>query len=77
MKTCADSKISWERDARNKNRDVPKNLRQKLKWKRCLFMNIGYEMEMQLRKILIFPTVDDQPVSRKMEFIHQALNGGI
>lgn len=34
-------------------------------------------MKMQLRKILILPAVDDQPIGREMKFIHQTLHGGI
>jgi len=37
--------------------------------------DIGDEMKMQLRKILILPAIDDQTPGGQLEFIYKALDG--
>ena len=38
---------------------------------------IGYQMKMQLRKILKLPTVDDQTIGRESKFIYKMLNSRV
>src|SRR5690349_1973404 len=57
--------------------EVPNNRGQNLNLKRFLLMDIGYQMKMQLRKILILPAVDDQPIGGELKIIHKALDCGI
>jgi hypothetical protein len=45
-------------------------------YRRLGMLNVGNEMKMQMRKILVFPAVDDQTISRELKFVYQALNGG-
>ena len=73
----AESKYSWVRERRNKTMEVPNNRGQNLNLKRFLLMDIGYQMKMQLRKILILPAVDDQAIGGELKIIHKALDCGI
>src|SRR5262245_17987005 len=40
-------------------------------------LNVGYKMKMKLWKILVIPSVNDQPICTKMEFLHESLHSRI